>query len=404
MEKYTAAIEREMKKFYTTLSEKDKRRYAALEALKLGYGGLEYISTLLGCSQRTIHTGIKELKDLPDDLAYDPRTRRPGGGRKSYEEVFEHIDEKFLDVLKHYTAGDPTNEHIVWTNLTYREIADLLFKEHGIKVSVTVIKKLLRKHNYRRRKAQKKKAMKEVENKDEQFEKIASLKAEYEETDNPILSMDTKKKEVLGDFYREGYLYTREVVPTYDHDFHSFASGVVIPHGIYDVKQNTGYITLGISKDTSEFSCDCLRSWWYTQGQYDYPEATSILILCDCGGSNSARYYIFKEDLQSLVDEIGVEIRMAHYPPYHSKYNPIEHRVFPHVTRACQGVILKSLETVKSLIEKTTTRTGLKVVVQIIDKIYQTGRKVTESFKEKMKILFDEELPSWNYRVVPSQS
>jgi len=135
-------------------------------------------------------------------------------GKLSQEMKPPHIDEKFLDVLKHYTAGDPTNENIVWTNLTYREIADLLFKEHGTKVSVTVIKKLLRKHNYRRRKAQKKKAMKEVENKDKQFEKIGSLKADYEQTDNPILSMDTKKKEVLGDFYREGYLYTREVIPT----------------------------------------------------------------------------------------------------------------------------------------------------------------------------------------------
>lgn len=206
-------------------------------------------------------------------------------------------------MLKEYTAGDPTNETIVWTNLTYREIADLLFKDPGIKVSVTVIKKLLRKHNYRRRKAQKKKALKEVENKDEQFEKIVSLKAEYEETDNPILRMDTKKKEVLGDFYREGYLYTQEVVYTYDHDFPSFASDVVIPHGIYDVKQNTGYLTLGISKDTSEFSCDCLRSWWYTLGVHEYPEATSILLFCDCGGSNSSRHYIFKEDFQSLVDE-----------------------------------------------------------------------------------------------------
>ena len=296
------------------------------------------------------------------------------------------------------------NENVVWTNLTQQEIADLLFKEHGIKVSVTVIKKLLKKHNYRRRKSQKHKARKEVENKEEQFEKIADLKAEYEKTGNPILSMDTKKKEFLGDFYREGYLYTQQIVYTYDHDFNSFANGIVIPHGIYDLKQNTGYITLGLSKDTSEFACDCLRSWWYTQGQEKYSEATSILALCDCGGSNSSRYYIFKEDLQKLVDEIGVEIRIAHYPPYNSKYNPIEHRLFPHITRACQGVILKTVETVKALIEKTKTSTGLKVVVQIIDKSYQTGRKVAESFRDNMSIIFDEDLPSWNYRAVPAQS
>lgn len=216
-----------------------------------------------------------------------------------------------------------------------------------------------------------------------------------------MLSMDTKKKEYLGNFYRDGHLYTLEQLLTYDHDFTSLAQGVVIPHGLYDLKQNSAYINLGTSKETSEFACDCLRNWWYQQGLTDYAQATSILLLCDGGGSNSSRHFIFKQDLQKLVDEIGVEIRIAHYPPYTSKYNPIEHRLFPHVTRACQGVIFTSLELVKKLIEKTRTSTGLKVTVQIIDKVYETARKVADDFKETMQIVFDDYLPQWNYTAVP---
>ena len=173
--------------------------------------------------------------------------------------------------------------------------------------------------------------------------------------------------------YRDGHLYTREELHTFDHDFPSLADGVIIPHSIYDLQLNTGYIQLGTSHDTTEFACDSLRHWWYTYGR---PTATSILVLCDGGGSNSSRYYIFKQDLQALADEIGVEIRIAHYPPYCSKYNPIEHRMFPHVTRACQGVIFTTIEIVKELMEKTHTEPGLKVFVHIMDQVYQTGRKV----------------------------
>lgn len=193
------------------------------------------------------------------------------------------------------------------------------------------------------------------------------------------------------------------MIQTFDHDFNSFSDGVVIPHGLYDPLQNTGYVNIGISKDTCEFAGDCIRNWWYGQGRDSYPCATSILMLCDCGGSNSSRQYLFKEELQKLVAEIGVEIRIAHYPPYNSKYNPIEHRLVPHITKACQGVIFDRIETVKSLIEKTKTKKGLMVTVQVIDTAYQTGRKATENFKENMSILFDEDLPQWNYKVVPLQ-
>lgn len=398
---YATEVEEEMKKFSETLSEKDKRRYAAVETLKFGRGGMKYIGQVVDRSRRTILRGLKELKALPKGTGHQERVRKEGGGRKGYEETHPDIDEMFLDVLKNYTAGDPMDETVVWTDLCPWQIAKQLQKAYEIVVSKTVIRKLLKKHNYRRRKAQKKQTMKEVPNRNEQFENIARLRAAYKASGNPMVSMDVKKKEYLGNFYRDGHLYTLAELVTYDHDFASFAEGLIIPHAIYDLIRNTGYINLGTSKDTTEFTCDCFRNWWYDEGRFQYPQATSILVLCDGGGSNSSRYYIFKEDLQKLADEIGIEIRIAHYPPYCSKHNPIEHRLFPHVTRACQGVIFKSIELVKELMEKTSTSTGLKVTVQIIDKVYALKRKVADDFKDTMRIVFDDFLPQWNYTAVP---
>lgn len=186
-----------------------------------------------------------------------------------------------------------------------------------------------------------------------------------------------------------------------DHDFASLADGKVVPHGLYDIYSDIGYVTLGTSCDTTEFACECICNWWSNHGILEYPDATGILLLCDCGGSNNARYYIFKEDLQKLSDKLNIEIRIAHYPPYTSKYNPIEHRLFPHITRACKGVIFKNVELVNEVISKTKTSTGLKVFTSIIDKTFETGRKYADDFKENMKIKFDEILPQWNYVASP---
>jgi len=174
-----------------------------------------------------------------------------------------------------------------------------------------------------------------------------------------------------------------------------------VPHGLYDINRNVGYITLGVSHDTSEFACECIRRWWLEHGQSLYKGSTDLLLLCDCGGSNNACYYIFKEDLQKLSEELKIKIRIAHYPPYTSKYNPIEHRLFPHITRACKGVVFKSVELVNNLMAKTKTSTGLKVFTSILNRTFKTGRKVADGFKENMRIQFDEFLPQWNYVAVP---
>lgn len=399
MKPYKKEVEEFMVCFYNTLSEKDKRRYAAVEAKKLGHGGIKYISELLGCDGKTITRGLKDLSSNP---SYEFNIRKKGSGRKMSIETIENIDKIFLDVLKDNTAGNPMKENLFWTNLTQKEISERM-KEKGIDISVTVVKQLLKKYGYVKRKQQKKKTMKSCEGRDEQFRKIRKLRKIYEKTDNPIISIDAKKKEQIGNFYREGTVYAQEPIQTYDHDFKGFSKGVVIPYGIYDIKGNTGFVNIGTSHETSEFACDSLLCWWEEKGRKNYPNANSILVLCDGGGSNSSRHYVFKEELQKLVNKINIEIRVAHYPPYCSKYNPIEHRMFPHVTQVCKGVVFKSVGLVKKLIEKAKTNKGLKVVANVMNKLYETGKKVKEGFKENMKIIFDKILPKWNYRVIPEK-
>lgn len=291
-------------------------------------------------------------------------------------------------------------EKAVWTYLSPPEIAEQL-DARGTPVCVDTVRSLLDEVGFVERKAQKRLSMGATPHRNEQFENIARLKAEYLESENPIISMDTKKKEHLGNFYRDGKLYTTEVIETFDHDFPSSATGLIIPHGLFDVKRNRGHIALGFNHDTSEFACDSLYLWWQRYGRSAYPQADSILLLCDGGGSNNARHYIFKEDMQRLVNKIEVPIRVAHYPPYCSKYNPIEHRLFPHITRALSGVILKSVELVKKLIRRAHTSTGLRVTVGMLKKFYATQRKATDGFMELMPIKFDDFLPAWNYVVSP---
>lgn len=292
-------------------------------------------------------------------------------------------------------------EDVVWTDLTTKEIQETL-AEKDIDVCVEVIRDVLHDQGIRQRSILKYLDMGSHEDRDAQFQNIARIKAEYFATPDPILSIDTKKRELLGTFYRDGKVYSRQSLLAYDHDFPSYAEGTVIPYGLYDLKRNFGYVNLGTSYDTSEFACDSVAWWWAEYGRQLYPDARSVCLLCDGGGSNSANKYLFKEDLQGLSDRVGLEIRVTHYPPYCSKYNPIERRMFCHVTRACQGVLFDSVATVKRLIEKTRTAMGLGVIVGVLGKVYQRGRAYAEGFKDNMKILFDTVMPKWNYRAVPT--
>jgi DNA-binding GntR family transcriptional regulator len=396
---YSPEIEAKMKTTYDQLSERDRRIYAAIEAQKLPHGGITSIAELFGCSRPTIRRGMKELED-PRTLPTD-RIRRAGGGRKPKLETIPGLDAAFLEVVRDYTAGDPMQEEVLWTNLAHEEIAEHL-RSRGLDVSKRIVKQLLKKHHFKPRKARKQLRTGTTEDRDAQFHRIADLRAEYETAGTPILSIDTKKNERLGQLFREGRLTTQLPVNVDDHDFAHLATGIVVPYTLYDVQRNHAFVCLGTNYDTAEFVCDAIHAWWQAEGRQHYPHATSILLLADSGGSNSYRHYVFKEALQALADTLGLELRVAHYPSYASKWNPVEHRVFPHITRVLRGVILTSHDQVKHLIERTTTKTGLTVSARIYWKVYQKGTQVTKGFKEAMAMVFDAVLPKWNYRAVPA--
>jgi Rhodopirellula transposase DDE domain len=404
MTPYSRDVERMMKSFYHSLREHDRRRYAAIEAAKLGHGGTEYIAGILGVDPKTIRHGLRDLDDLPEQPS--PRVRQVGGGRKPKLENDPRIAEDFLKVLVEHTAGSPTAESLIWTDLTKTEIVDLM-QECGSYVSVHIVDQLLDRHGFHERKALRMRPLGRHPDRNAQFETIARIKQEYLDSLDPILSIDLKARELLGNFFRSGTLQTRATIRVFDHDFAEFAQGVVLPHGIYDLKLNRGYIHLGTSHETSEFACDNLRDWWERFGRAAYPSAQSILLLCDGGGSNPAdkangQAHLFRTDLQRLVNDLGLEIRVAHYPPYASKYNPIEHRLFPHLTRVCQGVILHTIDMVAELMRKASTRTGLSVKVDIVDRVYELGRKVRQGTKDAVNLVRDTVLPRWNYRILPN--
>ncbi len=396
---YGREIERQLRQYYQSLSEKDRRRYAAVEAIKLGHGGTRYIAHVLGCDPQTVKDGQRELTQLPDDSA-GARIRKPGGGRKKAEDKDPDLIRHVQHTINDRTAGDPMRSDVLWTDLTPQEIADDL-RSQAVCAGPRIVRRILDTLGLARRQIAKVLPGGASVHRDAQFRHLAHLIQAFLAAGNPVLSMDTKKKEFLGTLYRDGKVYCHEALKAFDHDFPSLASGVIIPHGIYDLSLNHGWMHLGLSRDTTEFACDSLRMFWQTDGQRLYPHASAILLLCDGGGSNSCRKHLFKEDLQGLVNDLRIPIRVAHYPAYCSKFNPIERRLFCHVTRACQGVLFDSLHTVIQLIQKTRTQQGLSVTVRVLDKLYETGRKVSDTFKKNMPIIFDPVLPKWNYRVVP---
>ena len=258
-------------------------------------------------------------------------------------------------------------------------------------------------HNLRLRKIHKVKAGGQSPDRDAQFQIIAHLIENCRQAGTPCFSVDTKAKEFQGQLFRQGRVRCTKAFEAFDHDFPSWADGVIIPHGIFDPLRNRGHINIGLSHDTTQFACDSLKWYWNRIGRQCYPNADSILLLVDCGGSNSASKYIFKHDLQAVVNQIGVEIRVAHYPSYCSKYNPIERRFFPHVSRACTGMLFDTLERCVELMRKASTSTGLRTTVNVIRSIYETGRNATDAIKDAIRstIRFHEILPQWNYTIKP---
>ena len=302
---------------------------------------------------------------------------------------------KFIDRHK---AGSPTNPDVYWIHLKPKEIAELFFAETGCYVSNSLVKRTLKAMGFRYRKLSKNLATGQYLQRDEQFKIIFHLVA-IMSLDTPIISIDCKKKERLGNLYRAGKTYATGEVEVFDHDYHYLGQGAVIPHGIFDIQNNEGYMTIGNSHETAAFIADNLLWWWENFGIHKYPDTRNILIFCDAGGANSYRHYAFKKAMLLLAKRIGIDFIICHYPPYASKWNPIEHRLFAHVHRAMQGVIFTDYNIVKELISKTKTDTDLKVFVRLNLNEYPIGIKTDKSEIDFSRIQFNAEIPKLSYRI-----
>ena len=309
-----------------------------------------------------------------------------------------------MSYVEQHTAGSPTDENVKWTHLQPREIAQYLHQTYQVQVSHGCIKRVLAAHDYRRRKPGKTLATGSSADRAEQFQIILVLTALFwAMKENPIISVDTKKKELLGPLTRNQRVLTQgdQGVPVYDHDYPYLATGKAIPHGIYDVKRNVGYLSLGSSHETAAFVVDNLAWWWESYGQDLYPHATRILILCDSGGANGHRHHLFKQCLQTWAQTIGLKLVIVHYPPYCSKYNPIERRLFAHVQRTLAHTLLTDLAQVQELMQKTTTQTGLRVEVRSNEKFYPLKQPSRPEAIDPKRILRHPTLPKLSYTILP---
>jgi hypothetical protein len=410
---YDATHEETMRLYCCSLPEDHRRRYAAVEALKIGYGGVAYVARVLGMSRRTLYTGIRELEEMGDGDRDHPqrpsgeaeRVRRRGGGRRPMRDGEPQVVAILDEVLEAHSAGSPTDEQVRWTDLKPMRLAQEL-REQGVRICRNTAAAWLEQAGFRRRALRKELITGVVDprQRDAQFRRIAALRRLAHRRGVPVLSIDTKKKELLGTLHRRGQCYSSAAQDVYDHDFRHLADGVLVPHGVYDIVRNRAFLTLGTSRETSAFVCDAIALAWEQCFRPLYPDATEVILLCDCGGANAARSLRFKEDLIALAARLGVRLRIAHYPPYTSKWNPIEHRVFSQVERRWQGVMLDSPETALRTVAQTRTQTGLRVTARILDNVYALGRKCSDTFREikDQFIRHDPILGDWNYVVDPT--
>jgi hypothetical protein len=312
------------------------------------------------------------------------------------------VESNLLSLVQTRTGGDPDDEKIRFTDLTPTRIESEL-SSMGTPASDDLVRRWMDEQGLRLRKISKVIAGGHSEDRDTQFRNIASLIDEFKIAGEPCFSIDTKSKEFLGRLFRSGRVRSDAPFQAFDHDFPSWADGVVIPHGIYDPVRNRGHVNIGLSRDTTQFACDSIQWYWNRIGQQCYPHANTILLLFDGGGSNSASKYLFKHDLQQVSNSTRMTIRVAHYPSYCSKYNPIERRFFAHLSRVCTGMLFDTLETVVGLMRKATTATGLRTTVNVIKRLYETGREATDEMKSYIRttVQFADVLPKWNYTITP---
>ena len=389
--------------YMSTLNERDRRWFLATKAADLKAQGFSYrkVSKIMGTSTHTLQNGIREL--LMGERPGDGRIRRTGAGRKSVLPQHPEWTQAVVQIIEPHTAGLPQDENVVWISLSVTQIMSEL-SARGYDISRYFVRQILDSLGLRERSFYKDLPMKDVKDRNEQFEQIASICEDALNVGLPIVSIDTKKKEMLGNFKREGKALSNGPLKSLDHDFSTFSDGQIVPHGIYDVTKNVGYMTLGISHDTSKFVCDNIARVWENHLKWQYPDAHTLVILCDGGGSNSSSHRIVKQDLMGLANKLGIRLLIVHYPPYCSKFNPIEHRLFSQITRSWNGAPLMSLQNAADRAAMTTTKKGLKVHVHINSKTYDIKRPIEESYQKRLarQVVFAPELGKWNYLIKPA--
>jgi transposase len=396
-------IETKYKHLSPFLNERSRRLWAASEAEALGYGGIVALHRATGLSQNTIRGGLKEIRGGSTDLPAE-QIRHAGGGRKRVEERQPLILEALDNLVEPTSRGEPECP-LRWTCKSVNQLADAL-QEQGYTICAMTVYTLLVEMGYSLQSNRKTLEGKQHPDRDGQFQHIARQVKGFQHQHRPVISIDTKKKENLGQFKNGGQEWQPQGEPTAvkTHDFPDKTQGKAIPYGIYDLTQNQGWVNVGIDHDTAEFAVESIRRWWQQLGVAQYRRSRHLLITADCGGSNGYRNRLWKLKLQEFADETGLTLHLCHFPPATSKWNKIEHRLFCHITTNWRGHPLTSLETVVNLISNTTTQTGLEVHAQLDDNLYPTGIQVSDEQFNAIQIQRCRFHGEWNYRIVPRKS
>lgn len=386
------------------LNERLRRLFAATEAKVLGRGGVTKVSTATGISRRAIHVGLEELekKTLGEESALNPeRVRKKGGGRKKIVEKDPKLKEDLERLLESTTRGDPESP-LRWTCKSLRTLTEEL-KAQGHKVSYPVVGDLLHQLDYSLQGNVKTLEGSQHIDRNAQFEWINTQVQETMKANNPVISVDTKKKELVGNYKNNGRTWRPKGSPekVEGHDFIGDL-GRANPYGVYDLANNDGWVSVGTDHDTASFAVETIRRWWKNMGQERYPKASELMITADGGGSNGSRLRLWKLELQRLANELRIAIRVSHFPPGTSKWNKIEHRLFSFISMNWRGKPLISHEVIVNLIASTTNKAGLKVHAQLDKTSYQPGIKVSKKDFENINIKRDEFHGEWNYIILPN--
>lgn len=383
------------------LDERARRCWAATEALALGYGGISAVSQATGLARNTIAVGLRELR-APTRLAAD-RLRQPGAGRRPLTDTDPGLTAALDALVEPATRGDPQSP-LRWTCKSTRRLADELTRQ-GHPVGPRTVARLLGEAGYSLQANCKTREGRQHPDRNAQFEFINNRVRRYQRRGWPVLSVDTKKKELLGDFKNGGREWQPAGCPepVRVHDFLDKQMGKAIPYGIYDVLRNRGWVSVGIDHDTARFAVRALQRWWQTSGATAFGRAGGVLITADGGGSNSCRNRLWKVALQEWADESGWSIAVSHFPPGTSKWNRVEHRLFCHITNNWRGRPLANLETVVALIAQTTTRAGLVVEAEADTNRYPTGIKVTDEELHAVRLYRQAFHGEWNYTIKPNR-